>query len=68
MAAEPNQTVSGLRRRAVVEDEITPTTDAYLADPKIDPFWFGSGHKLDAAAAVETQRLAKATVAEKGLK
>ncbi len=69
MAADSNQTVGDLRRKAIVtDDEITAATDAYLADSKGGPFRFGSGHKLDLGKAVDAHRPAKAAVAEKGMK
>lgn len=69
MAAEPSQTIADLRRKAIItDDEISAATAAYLADPGGDPCRFGSGHKLDLAAAVEAHRPAKAAVAEKTMK
>lgn len=69
MAAEPNQTVGDLRRKAIIKDaEISAAVDAYLAEPKGVAFSFTSGHKLDLAAAVEAHRPAKAAVAEKTMK
>lgn len=47
---------------------IEAPTHAYLTDPKGGPSRFGSGRKLDLAAAVDAHRPAKAAVAEKGMK
>ncbi len=69
MASGPKQTVSDLRRKAVVtRGEISAAIDAYLADPLGKPFKFESGHTLDVAAAVEAYRPARAALAERGMR
>jgi hypothetical protein len=53
MATKTIPTVGELRKAAEVTDqEIDAAVDAYLANPKAEPFRFASGYEIDVAAAV----------------
>ncbi|MHB2208527.1 hypothetical protein [Methylobacterium sp. CM6257] len=58
-------TIGDLRRAAEITDqEIDAAVEAYLADPKAEPFRFASGHQIDVAAAVDAHQPARAAAAD----
>ncbi|MHB2204900.1 hypothetical protein [Methylobacterium sp. CM6257] len=65
MATNPTRTVGDLRRAAEITDqEIDAAVDAYLADPKAEPFRSASGYEIDVAAAVQAYQPAKAAAGD----
>lgn len=61
-------TVDNLRGRGIVtEDEIWAATDAYLADPKMKPYQFASGHVLDVVAILSAPNALRTVLADRNL-
>lgn len=65
MAPKTVPTVGELRKAAEIADqEIDAAVDAYLANPKAEPFRFASGYVIDVAAAVYGYQPSKAAVTD----
>jgi hypothetical protein len=65
MASKPIPTVGELRKAAEITDQgIDAAVDAYLADPKTEPFRFASGCEIDVTAAVNAHQPSKAAVSD----
>lgn len=60
-----NPTVSELRKAAEITDqEIDAAVDAYLANPKAEPYRFASEYEIDVTDAVRVHLPAKAALAD----